>query len=178
MQPRDYNRQIDIKKDKTLGYLYFMDREHPLGSATGRVWHHRHVASVTVGYWLGQTKHVHHIDEDRANNMASNLEIVEASEHARMHRPRVAPIPCGWCGTSFQPPQNRRKFCSDACSRKHSRRFDISKEELRKLVWSLPTTKVAELLGVSDVAVGKRCKCLGIEKPPRGYWTKLQSTGL
>ena len=29
---------------------------------------------------------------------------------------------------------------------------------------------VAKFYGVSDVAVAKRCKKLGVEKPPRGYW--------
>jgi len=46
-------------------------------------------------------------------------------------------------------------------------------DELKKLVWEMPTTKVAELFGVSDVAVGKRCKKYGIKKPPRGYWAKV-----
>jgi len=36
----------------------------------------------------------------------------------------------------------------------------------------MPTTEVAKRLGVSDVAIGKKCKQLGIEKPPRGYWQK------
>lgn len=52
------------------------------------------------------------------------------------------------------------------------------KLKLKLLVWSEPTTKVAERLGVSDVAVSKRCKKLGIEKPPRGYWRKLETGNL
>ena len=39
----------------------------------------------------------------------------------------------------------------------------------------MPTTKVAEILGVSDSAIAKRCKLLGVEKPPRGYWAKIYS---
>ena len=38
----------------------------------------------------------------------------------------------------------------------------------------MSTVRVAKLLGVSDVAIAKRCKLLGIEKPPRGYWAKVQ----
>jgi hypothetical protein len=37
----------------------------------------------------------------------------------------------------------------------------------------MPTSKLCKELGVSDVAIGKRCKLLGIDKPPRGYWQKL-----
>ena len=38
----------------------------------------------------------------------------------------------------------------------------------------MSTVQVAKLLGVSDVAVAKRCKRLGVEKPPRGYWAKVK----
>ena len=41
------------------------------------------------------------------------------------------------------------------------------------LVWQMPTTEVADLFQVSDKAVEKRCKRLGISKPPRGYWAKV-----
>ena len=43
------------------------------------------------------------------------------------------------------------------------------------MVWSLPTIKVAEILGVSDVAVAKRCRVLGVSKPPRGFWSKVNA---
>jgi biotin operon repressor len=47
------------------------------------------------------------------------------------------------------------------------------KEELQKLIWEKPCAKIAKELGVSDKAIEKRCKKYGIEKPPRGYWAKL-----
>ena len=50
-----------------------------------------------------------------------------------------------------------------------------SKEELEKMVWEIPTWKLAEQLGVSDKAIWKWCKCYGISKPPRGYWAKVQA---
>ncbi|PKN92232.1 MAG: HNH endonuclease, partial [Chloroflexi bacterium HGW-Chloroflexi-5] len=53
------------------------------------------------------------------------------------------------------------------------RKFIIDPEELRQLVWEIPTTQIAALYGVSDKAVEKRCRALGIPKPPRGYWTRL-----
>lgn len=48
-----------------------------------------------------------------------------------------------------------------------------SKEELEKLLWEKSTVKIAEELGVSDNAVAKYCKKLGLTKPPRGYWAKV-----
>lgn len=50
-----------------------------------------------------------------------------------------------------------------------------SKEELEKLVWEKPKSSLAKELGVSDVAISKRCKKLGIKEPGRGYWLKNQS---
>lgn len=47
-----------------------------------------------------------------------------------------------------------------------------SKEDLEKLVWELPTTKLAKKFGVSDVAISKWCEAYSISKPPRGYWKK------
>jgi PD-(D/E)XK endonuclease len=49
-----------------------------------------------------------------------------------------------------------------------------SKEELEKLVWEKPTSQLAIELGVSDVAISKWCKSYGIQKPERGYWSKIK----
>lgn len=48
-----------------------------------------------------------------------------------------------------------------------------SKEELTKLVWEMPSSKLSKQLGVSDKAIEKWCKLYGITKPERGYWAKL-----
>lgn len=67
------------------------------------------------------------------------------------------------------------KIPHNKTTRLTSRKFDISKEELQQLVWEMPTERIAEKYGVSDVAIAKRCKKLGIEKPGRGYWAKKRS---
>lgn len=51
---------------------------------------------------------------------------------------------------------------------------DLTREQLYELVWSIPGTKVAEQFGVSDVAVFKHCKKLGVPRPERGYWAQLE----
>jgi hypothetical protein len=48
-----------------------------------------------------------------------------------------------------------------------------SKEELSLLLWQKPTSILAKELGVSDSAIGKRCRLLHISKPKRGYWEKV-----
>ncbi|MFX0101640.1 MAG: hypothetical protein ACFFCS_18900, partial [Candidatus Hodarchaeota archaeon] len=53
--------------------------------------------------------------------------------------------------------------------------FNISGDELEKLVWEKPTTEIAREFGVSDKAISKRCAREGIEKPGRGFWVKKRS---
>lgn len=48
-----------------------------------------------------------------------------------------------------------------------------TREELYERLWSMPTTKVAAELGISDVALAKRCKKLNVPKPTPGYWAKV-----
>lgn len=50
----------------------------------------------------------------------------------------------------------------------------ITTDTLEHMVWSQPMTTVASQLGISDVAVRKRCLKLGVPTPPRGYWTKFK----
>jgi len=51
----------------------------------------------------------------------------------------------------------------------------LSPKELKELVWSKPTVEIAADFGVSDVAIAKRCKTLGIAKPPVGFWRKVET---
>jgi hypothetical protein len=52
---------------------------------------------------------------------------------------------------------------------------EISRKDLYDLVWSKPASALAEEFGVSDVAIAKRCKKLGVPRPFRGYWAKIES---
>lgn len=49
----------------------------------------------------------------------------------------------------------------------------LRREELYELVWAEPMRSVAARLGISDVALGKACKRLGVPRPARGYWAKV-----
>src|SRR5271154_1574965 len=48
-----------------------------------------------------------------------------------------------------------------------------TREELYKLVWSTPVIKAAKGLGISGVALAKRCRREAVPLPPRGYWAKI-----
>lgn len=82
---------------------------------------------------------------------------------------------CLYCGKLMTSPA-QDSYCSQICSQLASRRaIRPSKEELKKIIWTKPTTQVAKDFGVSDKAIEKWCKAYGIQKPPRGYWAKQQS---
>ncbi|WP_413795152.1 MULTISPECIES: hypothetical protein [unclassified Pseudomonas] len=46
--------------------------------------------------------------------------------------------------------------------------------ELFEKVWETPMVKLAQDIGVSDVAVAKACRKAGIPLPGRGYWAKQE----
>ncbi|GAB5415713.1 MAG: hypothetical protein Cons2KO_33160 [Congregibacter sp.] len=52
---------------------------------------------------------------------------------------------------------------------------DLSREELFALVWEKSVLQIAKELGVSDVAIHKRCAKLQVPTPPRGYWAKVDA---
>ena len=179
--PSTYDKPIKLYKDKTLGYVYFFDKEHPLASKRGRVYYHRHVYSVKVNKWVDSSYIIHHKDTVRHNNHPDNLEKKSSGMHFRGHHKEIGNnykkiIICEnkTCGKKFTSSMNTN-FCSIECMALFNRRFDVSKEELEKLVWKMPTTHIAKMFNVSDVAVGKRCKLFKIKKPPRGYWAKFKS---
>jgi very-short-patch-repair endonuclease len=60
-----------------------------------------------------------------------------------------------------------------SCSQKGNFKIDWpDKEYFEKVLWEIPTTKIAEQLGVSDNAVAKHIKRLGLSKPSRGHWVR------
>lgn len=51
----------------------------------------------------------------------------------------------------------------------------LTREKLYEKVWSIPTRRLREELGISDVMIGKICKQNGIPKPPPGYWVRVRA---
>lgn len=49
----------------------------------------------------------------------------------------------------------------------------VSRDELYRLVWSEPMTKVAERFDVSGSYLARICTLLNVPRPERGYWAKL-----
>ena len=95
--------------------------------------------------------------------IAISAAALEAAVYAIPPRPQNK---CNKCERTI----NKRSFRCSVC--KDEKITWPSKEELEKLVWSISCSQLSKKLGVSDKAIEKRCKKLGISKPPRGYWAK------
>jgi len=178
--PKDYDKEIRLGLNKTLQYYSFYDPNHPLSMVGGIVYYHRHVASIKIGRWLNKEEQVHHINENRLDNRPENLDILSPEEHTKVHHPinwDNSIIKCICCEKKFAPKKRTQKCCSKSCKASMPTKLFIEKHELEKLVWKMPTTEVAKIFGVSDKAIEKRCKKLGISKPPRGYWQKVERNG-
>jgi len=157
-----YEKPIKLSVDSALGYEYFMDKEHPLASSIGRVWYHRHVASLREGRWVTSSEVVHHVDHDKCNNDPGNLEIMSRSAHGKLHCPPMYRIVCAQCGAAAEG-RDKSKYCSPKCAQLASRRTSRpSKDELRELIGSSTWTAVGKHYGVSDNAVRKWARSYGL----------------
>jgi hypothetical protein len=59
---------------------------------------------------------------------------------------------------------------------RHSRKLRVSdRESLERLVWTFPRSALAELYGLSDRGLAKRCAKFGIAQPPRGFWQMVKA---
>lgn len=66
--------------------------------------------------------HIHHIDENTANNIIENLQCLTRSEHMKLHhkdgiKGNITQFTCVQCGKNFEAPiSSKRRFCSQICS--------------------------------------------------------------
>lgn len=59
------------------------------------------------------------------------------------------------------------------CHGKNNRKIDWPDVDFfKEKLWQIPTTQLAKELGVSDKAIERHIKGLGLTKPPRGFWVK------
>ena len=71
--------------------------------------------------------HIHHRDEDKANNSPDNLEAIPSPDHSRHHHPDGVFAPgreavCVECASKFLARWGREWVCSDACRRRRHAR--------------------------------------------------------
>ena len=67
------------------GYVVEQCPDHPAACKQGYVYQHRLVVEDSIGRHLNRSEHVHHKDENRANNELGNLELMSSKNHALQH---------------------------------------------------------------------------------------------
>ena len=115
---------IDDTHQRFNGETYLLDK-------TG---HHRrlnYLHRIIWNYCYGEIPHgseIHHVDNNSLNNDVSNLQILTATEHKKLHRKHIAEITCPICGKTF--PNNSRGtavYCSQACAGKAKQKSEFEK---------------------------------------------------
>ena len=109
---------------------------------------------------------------ERSIDLYSSIRVVIPE---RRGGPDLVEVSCDVCGTRFQRIRSQLRFEHTFCSLDCRNTFQEKvswpdKELLSILVWKFPLVSIAKQLGVSNVAVKKRCKKLGIDTPKQGYW--------
>ncbi len=132
--------------------------------------------------WQGEPLviEIHHLDGNPLNNISSNLQYLCPNCHSLTpnfyHTKKQTFCDCG------KPKSKKSKLCASCGNKvphlKARKCIRPDKELLSKLIWEKPTTEIATFYEVSDKAICKWCKLYGIEKPPRGYWTKFRKKPL
>lgn len=126
---------------------------------------------------------VHHIDGDRKNNIKENLIPLCPNHHMMVHQKKynyeiqsqidiIMNNIFGYSYNKISPQKIFRGHKIDGVCRKSK---IPTKEELEKIIWSIPSTYIAKKYNVSDSTIVKWCKKLNIKKPARGYWKKNKS---
>lgn len=121
-----------ISTCKGGGYMYCRtEPPHPRANANGLYPLHRVIVENRIGRPLRKDEHVHHIDENKANNSDENLAVLSASAHALLHRPSLpmAEAVCYQCGSTFHV---KRHVLRQRLERSKSGKIVCSRECLRQ----------------------------------------------
>lgn len=121
-----------------------------------------HSQTTTFGFSMGSKNYRSRVGQIRSGEGVEPLEVVKRVKTSRNKK-------C-CCGRTISYQATTCKHCVVK-----SAKIEWPEDtELSRLVKEIPTSQLAQQLGVSDKAINKRCKRLGIKKPERGYWTKKQ----
>ena len=124
-----------------------------------------------------QLDHINGVNNDhRLNNLRFLCPNCHTQTTTYSNKRKTARTSCA-CGNFMHKKSKMCKECSDKKFGDINHKSKIiwpDFEFLSKRLWEVPTTKISKELGVSDVAISKHIKKLGLSKPPRGYWAKLK----
>lgn len=85
-----------------------------------KVREHRWIMEQELGRKLLASEHVHHKNENPLDNRIENLEVMDGSEHMRLHKQIYPDFKnCAECGIEFRVnprKRKRHKTCSQKCA--------------------------------------------------------------
>ena len=96
------------------------------------------------------------------------IKLIKEPKKIRSKNITVKTNNCKKCET---PICEEAEYCIHCWPRKEKIEWPLE-EELKKLVWEMPISKVSIKLGVSNKAIVKRCLKLKIDTPPQGWFLK------
>lgn len=67
------------------GYIKTYDPSHPWPRRGGYVREHDRIMELAIGRRILPSEVVHHIDENKLNNVIENLQLLQHDEHSKMH---------------------------------------------------------------------------------------------
>lgn len=114
-------------------YNYAIVKNHPRRTSKNYVLEHIIVMENHLKRLLNINEVVHHIDGIKKNNTINNLQVMDKSEHSRLHQLAVGrkycSLKCPYCKCVFEKPENkthlnkggRAAFCSRKCNGSFSR---------------------------------------------------------
>ena len=112
----------------------------------------------------GNRRKAKEIDKEKLQTTIDNIKKIKIIQEQQK------PSYCQYCGKKIIG--NGTKFCSYRCAKNASKKFEISPDQLIKDFQEIKTyTGVGKKYGVSDNAVKKRCKRLGIYEKISKYIT-------
>jgi len=127
--------------------------------------------------WCGKelSLHLDHINGINNDNRLDNLRFLCPNCHSQTptYSGKSKRNRCENCFKFISNKSTLCLICSNSINRQKQKIiFDIDPDILKKEIWQMPMTKLAEKYGCSDKLIAKKCKKFNIQKPPRGFFNK------
>jgi hypothetical protein len=121
------NYKTGITEDKSRGYATIIRRGHKYRDNRNRVYLHRYLKELDLGYYITPEYDVDHINGDKRDNKPENLQVLLRGDHTRRHNPVIdmSGRKCLLCGIKYEErvESNKRQwyqyetgFICTACS--------------------------------------------------------------
>ncbi len=97
------NYKTGITEDKSRGYATIIRRHHPFADSRGRVYLHRYLKELDLGYYITKEYDVDHINKNTRDNSPENLRVLLKSDHTIYHKTvEMSDRICLLCGIKYE----------------------------------------------------------------------------